>query len=213
MKEITKIKTKDKIILCAIQLYNENGVQSITSRHIAAKLGISHGNLDYHYKTKEDLILAIYKRMRKEMSESYLLRDEYTSSMEHFYRLLIHTEEFQNKYRFFNLDVLEISRSYPTTSKLLKKTLEIRENQMNSFFKEFITEGYMQHHKDDKLKRLQHTIRIVITFWLSKQEVLTNYKFNEKGEMVRHIWDVMLPFLSDEGRNEQQRLTREFSNL
>ncbi|MCK0157165.1 TetR/AcrR family transcriptional regulator [Cellulophaga sp. F20128] len=213
MKETKKVKTKDKIVLCAIQLFNENGVQSITSRHIAAELGISHGNLDYHYKTKEDLILAIYKRMRKEMSESYLLRDEYASPMEHFHRLLIHTEEFQNKYRFFNLDVLEISRSYPKISKLLKKTLEIRKTQMQSFFNEFITEGYMQLHKGDKLTRLQHTIRIVITFWLSKQEVLTSSKFDEKGEMVLHIWDVMLPYLTEKGHKEQQRLIGEFSDL
>ncbi|WP_240510954.1 TetR/AcrR family transcriptional regulator [Algoriphagus antarcticus] len=53
MQAIHKLKTKEKILLTAIKLYNPSGVQIITSRHIAAEMGISHGNLDCHYKTKE----------------------------------------------------------------------------------------------------------------------------------------------------------------
>lgn len=210
MKVVKKIKTKDRILQVAVQMFNEQGVQSITSRHIAAEMGISHGNLDYHYNTKETLILAIYKQMRREMSDSYMSRKEYSTSLEHFHHLLMQLEAFQLKYRFFNLDVLEITRSFPEISKLLTKTLELRKQQMDELFNEFIGEGYMGKRVDFDYGRLQHTIRIIITFWLSQQVVLHNFKYQENGEMTKHIWEILLPYLTESGHKEYDRLITRF---
>lgn len=209
MSTIKKIKTKDKILQVAVRMFNEHGVQSINSRHIATEMGISYGNLDYHYNTKEVLLLAIYKQMRKEMSDSYLSRKAHSSALEHFHHLLIQLEAFQLKYRFFNLDVLEISRSFPKISKLLTKTLELRKQQVDELFQEFIKEGHLEEREGFQYGRLQHTIRIIITFWLSQQEVLHNFKFRETGEMTKHIWEILSPYLTESGRAEYQRLIQE----
>ena len=199
---MAKIKTKDRIIKVAVKRFNELGVQNVTSRQIAQDMGISHGNLDYHYKTKEDLLLAIYKKMKKEMSESYQDNNKYSNSMEHFHHLLLQLEEFQLKYQFFNLDVLEISRSFPKISKLLSKTLELREHQMDEIFKNFNNQGYLKDNKDFEYGRLQHTIRIIITFWISQREVLHNYRYKENGEMTKHIWELIMPYLTELGLKE-----------
>ena len=205
-----KIKTKEKILQVAVQMFNEQGVQTITSRHIAVEMGISNGNLGYHYKTKEALLMAIYKQMRNEMSDPYLSRKEYSTALEHFHHLLIQLETFQLKYRFFSLDVLEISRSFPKISKLLTKTLELRKQQMAELFEDFVKKGYLEKNQATEYGRLQHTIRIIITFWLSQQVVLHNFKFTENGEMTRHIWEILLPYLTGAGQKEYQRLIIRF---
>jgi len=205
-----KISTKERILLTAIEMFNEHGIQNITSRHIAAEMGIAYGNLDYHYKNKEALLLAIYKEMRSEMSNSYLLREEYSTALEHFHRLLAHLEKFQYKYRFFNLDVLEITRSFPKINKLITKTLALRKQQMAELFKQFVKEGYLLERTDEDYGRLQHSIRIVVTFWLSQEEVLTNYKPTENGEMSRYIWELLLPLMTERGHEEYQRLVTRF---
>jgi AcrR family transcriptional regulator len=210
MKTSKKIKTKDIILEVAVQLFNEEGVQSITSRHIAMEMGISHGNVDYHYNNKEEILLAIYKRMRNEMSITYISRQEFSTSLEHFHRLLIRLEAFQLKYRFFSLDVLEISRLFPTIKKLITKTLELRKQQMDKLFQDFIMEGYLEDEKDIEYDRLKHTLRIMITFWLSQEEVLHHFKFQEKGEMTKHIWEILLPNLTESGCIEYNRLITKF---
>tara|TARA_A100000171_G_scaffold40300_1_gene40527 strand:+ start:266 stop:907 length:642 start_codon:yes stop_codon:yes gene_type:complete len=212
MQAAKKASTKTKILNTAIKLYNEHGVQKITSRHIASEMGIAYGNLDYHYKNKEALLLAIYKEMRSEMSSSYLLREEYSTAFEHLHRLLVHLEQFQYKYRFFNLDVLEITRTYPKISKLITKTLEMRKQQVSDLFKEFVDEGYLVRRTDEGYGRLQHTIRIIVTFWLSQQDVLTTYKYKGDGEMSRHIWDLLAPYMTERGREEHKRLIIRFEN-
>ena len=53
------MRTKDKILVTALQLLNEHGVKSVTIRDIAAEMGISHGNLGYHYANMELIIYAL----------------------------------------------------------------------------------------------------------------------------------------------------------
>lgn len=203
MKKNTKIKTKDKIIITAIKQYNELGVQGVTSRHIAGEMGISHGNLDYHYKTKEDLLLAIHERMRKEMSEIYETQKTTISSIENFHLLLIEFEEFQYRYRFFNLDVLEITRSFPEVSKLIQTTFELRKSQTELLFEKLIAENFIANNYSQDAERIQHIIRMVISFWLSQREVLIAYNFTEKGEMVKSIWTLITPYLTEKGKEEK----------
>ncbi len=57
--------------------------------------------------------MAIYKRIKKDISGFYMERDAFTDPFEHFNELLISLEKFHQTYSFFNLDVLEISRKYP----------------------------------------------------------------------------------------------------
>ena len=51
-------KTKQKIILSALQLFNENGIANVRLQHIADEAFISIGNLAYHYKNKEAIVKA-----------------------------------------------------------------------------------------------------------------------------------------------------------
>ncbi|PZX59124.1 TetR family transcriptional regulator [Algoriphagus ratkowskyi] len=213
MEKNPKIKTKEKILLTAIEQYNKIGVQGITSRHIASEIGISHGNLDYHYKTKEDIILAIYDKMREEMSDYFVARKENISPIEHVHLLLLQLEEFQYRYRFMNLDVLEITRAYPKISALLQKTSEFRKLQMDSLFQEFRKEGYMIPVEPEILEQTQHIIRITITFWLSQREVLGTEKFTEKGSMVRSIWAVIRPYLTETGKKEQGKTIAKYGYI
>ena len=82
---------------------------------------------------------------------------------------------------------------------------------MDELFKEFIMEGYLVDNKHFEYERLKHTIRIIITFWLSQQEILYHFKFQENGEMVRHIWEILLPNLTESGCMEYNRLITRFS--
>lgn len=206
-----KLTTKEKIIQTAVSMYNELGIQNVTTRHIAFEMGISHGNLNYHYNKREDLMVAIYERMRNEMSEFYFLKEENNSAFEQFHKLVLHLDKFQLKYRFFNLDVLEISRSYPRVRELLQETLELRKNQMTVYFNKFTQEGLIEENPEIGYERLKHSIRILITFWLPQQEVLPSYKSHQLGVMPQYIWDLILPYMTPKGWTEYNKVLRKTS--
>jgi AcrR family transcriptional regulator len=49
-----------EIIDAAIALFNRDGVGRVSTNKIAESLGISSGNLHYHFRSKTDLLIAIY---------------------------------------------------------------------------------------------------------------------------------------------------------
>ena len=56
---IELLHRKDSVILTAIEIIDELGIQGLSTREIAKRQGISEGTLFRHFKTKNDIILAV----------------------------------------------------------------------------------------------------------------------------------------------------------
>jgi len=204
------MKTKDKIIAKAIEMYNISGITNVSSRDVSKELGISHGNLEYHFKNKTVLLNAIYEKMSEDISHVYRAEDMNIDPLEHFQNLLNELEKLQETYSFFNLDVIEIARKYPEVKLKLDSTLHLRKNQTavilsrfidSAYFKPEIEQGYYQ--------RLQHVIRILITFWKSQEEILVSFSSAKTNEMSQHIWDLLIPHMTEKGYEVYLKLIKE----
>ena len=62
-------KTKKKIIVAAVELFNELGIAQVRNQDIAKKSGISLSNFNYHYATKKDLVKATFDYMTRGAGE------------------------------------------------------------------------------------------------------------------------------------------------
>jgi len=68
------VKTRDKIAKAALALFNERGEAHVSLAQIAARLGISEGNLWYHFRTKRDLVAALFAELEARIDHA-LSRD------------------------------------------------------------------------------------------------------------------------------------------
>jgi len=50
---------KDAIVLKAIEIIDETGLQGLSTREIAKRVGISEGTIFKHYKSKNEVLLAV----------------------------------------------------------------------------------------------------------------------------------------------------------
>ena len=62
--------TRERIIDAALQMFNENGERAVTTNHIASKLGISPGNLYYHFRNKQAIIANLFDRYEQRVLDS-----------------------------------------------------------------------------------------------------------------------------------------------
>jgi len=58
--------TVARILDGAVELLNREGGDAVTTNHIAAHLGMSPGNLYYHFRNREEIVRAIFPRIVEE---------------------------------------------------------------------------------------------------------------------------------------------------
>ena len=62
------MKTRDRILECALHLFNQKGEPNVSTMEVANEMGISPGNLYYHFHGKEPLILGLFERFQAELA-------------------------------------------------------------------------------------------------------------------------------------------------
>ena len=91
------MKLKEKILIKAVELFNEQGITSTSPNNIAAALDISSGNLTYHYKTKAILVAALYERMHAD-SQDFIKLEGYLT-LDDFRKIMVRFRDFMVEYR------------------------------------------------------------------------------------------------------------------
>ncbi len=73
-------KRRQQIIDAAKQALIEGGANSLVLRDVADQIGITHGNLQYYFPTKNDLLIAIFDQAVEKYTESMKVAVSETST-------------------------------------------------------------------------------------------------------------------------------------
>lgn len=64
------VRTRGRILLTSIELFNRHGVKNVSMEGVAAGAGISRGNLTYHFKRKQDLLQGTLVLLEQRLREA-----------------------------------------------------------------------------------------------------------------------------------------------
>jgi len=67
------ISKKDQVMQAALQLFVERGFDGTSTAEISKKAGVAAGTLFHHFDNKENLINAIYMKVKSDISETFRL--------------------------------------------------------------------------------------------------------------------------------------------
>src|SRR5262249_61436819 len=54
---------REQIVAAAVAVITEQGIQNLSLSEIEQRAGMSRGQLTYYFKTKEDILLAVFDRL------------------------------------------------------------------------------------------------------------------------------------------------------
>jgi len=199
------MKTRDKIIQASIELFNEQGERNVTTNHIAAHLAISPGNLYYHFRNKEDIILSIYE----EYARSLLLETlpQVTSEMKPLDSLVLYMDSvFQTtmKFRFFysNLPVL-LDKNPSLREKYVEVQQSISERVSQLLI--LLRSSDIIDFQDDELSEIVSILRLINTFWVSfyqTQNIVNEVNDSVFYQGVLKILVILRPYTKAHAINE-----------
>ncbi len=107
----TSQQTKNNILQKAIDLFNEHGTAAVSLNLLAEALGISTGNLQYHYHSKEEIIRSILEVMFNDWNAVYQEADTQAFTVGTLRRTLRVNFSLVWKYRFFYRELNALLRN------------------------------------------------------------------------------------------------------
>lgn len=142
-------QTKTAILQKAVELFNEHGTAAISMNALAEACGMSAGNLQYHYRNKEELIRAIYEWMYVDWQKIYTGMDE-AFNIETLRAILRKNFDLTWKYRFFYREYAALLRSDKLLSKRFREVQEQRITEQEALIKLLAGKGGVRTAPDPK---------------------------------------------------------------
>jgi AcrR family transcriptional regulator len=127
--------TREKILQTALALFNQHGYTQVTIRMIAGDMGISSGNLNYHFKKREDILVVLYEEMVAVFDQRVSALPDTVLSLERVYNDIKSSMERMVAYRFFWTDLYHILGIHAKIRTHFHATLDARRKGYAFLFK------------------------------------------------------------------------------
>ena len=194
--------TKQKILNQSLELFNHIGVSKTSLRTIADEVGISVGNLQYHFKKREDIIEALYFQLVEKMDAIFLISSE--DLLKSFLKVSKEIITTLYEYNFFLLDFVVITRKNQKIKSHYSELSKRREIESLKVINVLIKNGlFREELLKNEYRCLFKRIEVISNFWFSsiliQSDVLSKDSIQEYSILISQS---IYPYLTNEGKNQ-----------
>ncbi len=200
--------TKEAILSTALELFNLDGLSKVTLRTIANKMGISQGNLNYHFKKRDDIIETLYFQLVSQIDEIMLKKQSKTVGLQSLLSLSSAIMESFYDYRFSLLDFVQVMRENKKISTHYLQLIKMRQEQFINLFKLLVDNSVMRKEVlPNEHLFLYKRFQILGDFWISSATV-THSRLSKSmiQEYSYIINQAIFPYLTSKGKKEYCKL-------
>ncbi len=197
-------KTKEKILETSLKLFNEFGFQMVSLRKIASVMKISHGNLIYHFKSKEDIVEALHKQLLDKAIEENQKIIQNENLILDFISINRVGLSFVYDYRFFFLDLVQIMKEYKNLHQQFVEIEKIRFSMYADLIQKLIDLNLMREKEYEKeYEEFIERIRVFSDFWISSSIIYDNLCREETVEKhLKLLTTSFYPYLTELGKEK-----------
>ncbi len=188
-----KRDTRKEILNTSKELFNERGFNNVSTQEIADALGISKGNLTYHFSKKEEIIEAlVFEGSGSEAPET-------PKNLKELDRYFLHLYAVVQENAYYFLHHAQLSQLSPKIKDSQNKVYVDSVKKLSETFRILNVDGLM---RDicfpGEYGRVIDTLHLSIIYWLPfcalKQDQAKDASFRSQA------WSILYPLLTDSGR-------------
>ncbi len=195
--------TQERIVETAIDLFNASGTKAVTTNHIAAAMGISPGNLYYHFRNKEAIIRAIFAQMHDVGTREYLAinAERGPGTAETMAETFIMIQRFNWRYRFFKRELTALVMADPLLGEQFVASHRVNLAMVDAALDRSIAQGFLVPLAVTVRNLLAEQVWMMTLFWLNYLEVggeEVNDETLKRG--IDHLHLLLRPYLTESAR-------------
>ncbi|RDB06364.1 TetR/AcrR family transcriptional regulator [Runella aurantiaca] len=189
--------TKEKILWASIKLFNEHGVANVRLQQIADEIGISVGNLAYHYRNKEAIVSSVYDILFEDFGH-ILSQYLQSPSFADFDRQILLYFEFFKTYQFYITDLFSMEHALPEIKAEWQLFMNKMILQIRTRIDFHINRGELVSETvQGTYNLISESIWMTIVFWIPQQTMrnkpVTETRFRSA------VWNHLKPYLTQKG--------------
>jgi AcrR family transcriptional regulator len=201
------MKTRDRILECALKLFNQEGEPNVSTLQIANELEISPGNLYYHFHGKEPLVLELFERFQAEMAPLLNPPADVQLDVDDYWLFLNLIVERLALFRFLFQDLSNLAGRLPKLARGIRHWLNSLKRTLADLLARLKAD---QHLESDTLAlgQLVEQISLTLLFSLDYQRILGSA--GENRLVVYQVMMLVAPHLSTDARQTAERLAQHY---
>jgi len=201
--------TPSRILDAALALFNDEGEPHVPTNRIAEELDISPGNLHYHFRTKADLILALFERFEQRMLQLLATPEGRDIHIEDIWLFLHLAFETIGDYRFIYRDLTDLCQRYRNLHKRFQGILRLSMETARDLIEGLSRQGQLEA-TDREVDALVRNIVLVATCWLAFDQVLERDAQPRPDRAAWQVISLVSPYLVGEARRELTALAQAY---
>ena len=207
-----KGKTRNLILKTALALFNQEGEHQVSTVDIASVMGISPGNLYYHFRGKEAIIEALFDDFEEEIRQVLSAPINKPLAIEDNWIFVYIVFEEINDFRFFYYSLTSILERCPALRSRMTRLLALKKDTTDAILKSLESAGVLKFQSGERAA-LAARLAAHLTFWLQYKD-LTTQSAADKDIINDGVYTTMMqitPYISG-ARKEYMSLLQDFSS-
>ncbi len=211
MVKKTPRRTAERILEVTLALFNRFGEPNVSTTLISAELGISPGNLYYHYPGKGEIINALFDRFEHDLNE-LLNASDGVRNVEDAWFFMHSLFELIWQYRFLYRDLNDLLSKNRRLETHFQAVLKNKTRSVKELLDGMSRAGSVQIDARE-LEATATSMVVVLTYWLSFEYVRDPRRAlepeNAQSALLRgaqHVLNLLVPYLESSQRLHLRKL-------
>lgn len=204
-------RTRSRVLAEALLLFNERGERNVTTGAIAESLGISPGNLYYHFRNKDEIVAGLMRRFEERMDLEPAVAPDAPGAIEDLWLYLHLTLEAIWEYRFLYRALDDLAAR---DRELRARFNRIAERKFRAVVAvcEALVRARAMKATPEEIRTLAWNVLVVATYWLNFRSLRGGAAAGEAdlGLGAHQVMSLVSPYLVGNARRHLDRLARNY---